>query len=350
MDTNKELQPLENMVMENTRKWNGVYFRANLSDQGNVPRSGSLCHCPDIIPYGIMPVDNPDEFFLVKNWDKDLGKDFIARMQNYIYLRVKNLNEKKTLVGELHLYWCKASLLMYPDIWKKNIIKLGNGTDHFKFKIKPGGKVVSYDNKQGTFNWAPEMIQNDHYCLVGRIVTSDNPNPIPDVGTINNFGKFIANNPGYGWHNVVVIDRGSPSYSISVNYNQGGVGGKMHVILTCTNVPLGAEVGFSCPTPGPNPLVNLKRSKVNNPKTEVFGIVSDIPANWDGTITYHYWANGTNPPVGFNIELAVVYFVHSDDDLYEHCIDAKYLVPDHMLRDIGPQKGIILGAHTMKGV
>ncbi|MCI1780020.1 MAG: hypothetical protein LKI53_08730 [Bacteroidales bacterium] len=329
-------------------KWNDVYLRAGLSDNGDYPRTGSLCHCPDIIPSGIYPVDDPNQYFLIDNWDKDVGKDLVAKMQNYIYVRATNL-AGKTQTGKLYLYYCKASLLLYPNFWQNNIIKVANGKDYFEFSVDNDGKVVSSDEDQGTFIWSPEMISNDHYCLIGRVVTPDHPNPIPDVGDIDDFAKFIANNPNYGQRNVTIVDKDTPDVSIPVEYAQGKLGGEMRIILTCKELPVGSAVAFTCPTPGPKPLINLVKTTIDNPESEILGVVSEIPANWEGVITYHYWSNGYKPLKGFNITLDVIYLVNPDHELYKNACDPSAFLPKDMCNSIGPKRAIVLGSHSTWG-
>jgi hypothetical protein len=329
-------------------QWNDVYLRANLSDDGQYPRAGTLSDCPDIIPSGIYPTENPQQYFLVDNWNKDIGKDLTAKMQNYIYIRAKNL-AGKTQTGKLFLYYSKASLLLYPNFWKNNLIKIANGKDSFDFSVNKDGKVLSFDDKQGTFIWSPEMISNDHYCLIGRIVTPDHPNPIPDAGDIDSFAEFISKNPNYGWRNVTIVDKDTPDISIPVDYDQGTVGGEMRIILTCKYLPIGSAVAFTCPTPGPKPLINLVRTDIVNPESEVLGVVSQIPSNWKGIITYHYWSNGKKPLKGFEISLDVIYLVNPEHSLYEYAHKAEAFLPKHMLASIGPKKAIRLGSHSTWG-
>ncbi|MCI1785297.1 MAG: hypothetical protein LKI59_04040 [Bacteroidales bacterium] len=329
-------------------KWNDVYLRAGTSDGGNYPRTGILSLSPDIIPSGIDPIENPNKYFLVDNWNRDMGRDLIARMQNYIYVRAKNL-AGKTQTGRLYLYYCKASLLLYPNFWRNNVIKVADGKDYFEFSVGKDGKIISFDNTQGTFMWSPEMISNDHYCLIGRVVTPDHPNTIPNVGDIDNFADFISHHPDYGWRNVTVVDRDSPDVSIPVDYDQGTTGGEMRIILTCENLPVGSAVAFSCPRPGPSPLINLVKTVIDNPDSEVLGVVSQIPDNWSGSITYHYWSNGHKPLKNFSISLDVIYLVDPGHKLYEYAQDPKYFLPEEMCDSIGPKKAIRLGSHSTWG-
>ena len=233
---------------ENAVQYNDLYFRANLGDTGTVPATGSLSSSPDIIPFGTAPTANPKKFF-TDNYSKDVGKDLIARAPNYLYLRAKNL-KNGAQTGTIQLYYTKASLLLYPSLWQQNAIQTSSGASSVPVSAAAlGGIAVTED----PFTWKPELISGDHYCLIGRVVTADHPNPIPQTGRISDFAAYIANNRGMGWRNISVVDAGSPTFSMSVGYEQGTEHGDMFVAIRAKGVPAGAEVAFSCATPGPGP-------------------------------------------------------------------------------------------------
>lgn len=332
--------------------YNDLFLRDNLSSTGEVPGQGTISTSPDLIPYGTSPVNDPVDFF-TDNYGSDVGQDLIANAQNYLYMRAKNLSDSAT-TGSFYLYYSKASLLLYPSQWQNNALSTSSGSNSVPIPSTAAGAIaVGAD----PFTWQPQMINDDHYCLIGRIVTDAHPNPIPATGSIDDFAKYIAGNPGMGWRNVKVIDSGSPTFTMPVQYNQGSTSGTMSIIMTCTNVPAGAQVAFSCGTPGPNPVINLPQTQVTNASSFIAGVTSVIPANWNSTITYSYWANGTNPPAGWNITLMVVYFVNQENELFEKGLTFEELglvEEDHReaLKSelgIGPVKGIIVGGHSTHG-
>ncbi|HWZ16074.1 MAG TPA: hypothetical protein VNW95_12620 [Mucilaginibacter sp.] len=329
--------------------YNDLFLRDNLGDTGSVPATGAISSSPDIIPYGQSPVTDPATFF-TGNYGSDVGKDLVARAQNYIYMRAKNLAAGAE-TGSFSLYYSPASLLLYPSLWQSNILATSDGATSVPVAAANAGDIVVGTNP---FTWQPQMISGDHYCLIGRIVTPNNPNPIPQTGAINDFANYIANNRGMGWRNVTVVDNGSPTFTQSVNYEQGTQGGPMSVIITCTNVPVGASVSFSCGTTGPNPPINLPQTTVTNSGSFVVGVSTNIPANFVSNISYSYWANNTTPLPGWNITLTVVYFVNSTNELFKHALSFKKLgLPERehrkMLNNsigIGPIRGFIVGGHT----
>lgn len=338
---------LKNTIMT---KWNDVYSRSTLNDSGTSPRPGTAAS-PDIIPYGLSPIDNPGDFFVVKNWDKDLGKTLDARIMNYIYFRASNLAGKEQ-TGKLYLYYSQASLLLYPNLWEKNVLKTQDGKDHYEFKVSKDGKLVSgMDDKQGTFVWKPEMITNDHYCLVGRIVTPDHPNDIPKVGDIDDFSVFIATNLNYAWRNVTVIDRNSPDWSQTVDYAQGDLAGAIKFILKCTNLPIGSEVMFSCHTTGPKPLIAIEKTKITSSESQLCGVECNVPAGFKGDITYSYWSNGIKPAKGFKIDLEAVYIPNEASRLHVLGLCkpmSEFGLNEELMDGIGPKVGVKVGSHSIQ--
>jgi hypothetical protein len=84
-------------------------------DSGTVPRAGTLCASPDIIPYGTVPVNDPVTFF-TNNYSQDVGQVLTANQQNYIYARAYNYATGPQS-GSIFLYYSPAALLLYPSMW-----------------------------------------------------------------------------------------------------------------------------------------------------------------------------------------------------------------------------------------
>ena len=325
------------------KQWDDILIRDSLSDTGKYPTSGTLSHSPDIIPFGTSPIQDPTTLIDATHWEKDLGKNLTANATNYLYVRGENL-ANKAQTGNMYLYYSKASLLLYPNQWATNGLKTSAGADHVPVSAAAiGDKVVTND----PFTWIPQMISGDHYCLVSRVSTPDHPAIIPHTGDIQSFSKFISDNPDFAWRNVAVVDSGAPTWTTTVEYNQGTQASEMHFLITCKNVPVGAGVAFSSGTPGPNPVVNLPMTNVTDDQSFIAGMVSSVPANWNTNISYSYFAHGTTPKKGFSITMNAVYIVPPDNELFERAATAEELgLPENLAAAIGPQKGIIVGSHT----
>ena len=330
--------------------WRDIYFRENKDDKGENPAGGSSS-CFDIITRR-EPYANPS-VLIGADKDKNSSENLNARMNNYIYVRGNN-NAGKKQSGQIYLYYSKASLLLYPMLWKENLIRVGGNKDCFDFSVEKGKQFVCADNQQGCFMWNPEMISNDHYCLISRAVTADHPAPIPQASDIESFGKFISTNRSYGWRNVTVLDNRSADFSQTVSYEQGGIGYQMHILLSCRDVPVGAEVAFDCPAPGTSPQIHMERTKITTPNQDL-GIVCNVPAGFKGDITYYYWANGKKPGNEFQIKLHCVVFVPNNHVLHpyaKHYEELGFELPGKLRANlgigesIGPETGLILGEYA----
>jgi len=328
--------------------YNDLFFRTNLSDIGNVPSPPPAYSSPDIIPHGTSPVPDPAGFF-AGNYGSDVGQALVNRASNYIYLRMKNLFTG-TQSGLASLYYSRASLILYPSQWRNNALMTSDNASQVPVSAQStNGVAVTTD----PFAWTPPSLDdNDHYCLISRVVTEQHPNPIPSTGSVSDFSEFILSNPGFGWRNVSLTDAGAPTFTTSVAYQQGSDRAPILFLLLCENVPAGAAVAFSAGTPGPVPLIDLEKTVVpQNNGSFAAGMHADVPGSYSTNITYSYWANGTSPPPGFKITLVAQYYVDSKIHLYDRLLTPHELGVPHSLRSqIGPQRGLTIGSHTTIGV
>lgn len=336
-----------------SEKWNDVFFRATQNDKGERVLSGSVNSCFDIITR-TEPYKDLNDLTTKDGWEKNESQELTAKMNNFIYVRGTNLADKPQS-GSVYLYYTPASLLLYPGLWKNNIIKVGDKDECFTFKnLEKGQQTVFADIEHGTFSWRPDPLSRDHYCLISRVSTADHPAQIEDIKNIDDFGEFISTNRSFGWRNISVTDRNSPQWSMPVHYEQGDTGSVMHFILSCKNAPVGTEVALSCPSGGPNPPIHMPRTKITEPNQDL-GVICDVPANFSGEITYYFWSNNIQGGANMEIALHAVYFVQDDHKLCQYAKHHKELgfkFSNEQCRQlklgksIGPEKGIILGQHT----
>jgi hypothetical protein len=328
-------------------QYNDILVRDNLQDTGQIPCSGGMTHSPDIIPQGTSPMSDPT-VLIKEDWIKDVGQNLATERTNYIYMRGINLASGAT-EGEFHLYYAPAALLLFPDQWQNNFLKTSDGSSSVTVTPKAKDeKVVGFD----PFTWAPVPPPpgSSHYCMIGRVVTTAHPNPIPKTGDIDDFAKYISNNGGMCWRNVALVNKDIPTFEKNVKYDQGPTGALIHFLLSCKNVPVGAAVAFSCGTPGPQPPINLNKTTITNPYSQDVGMATNVPDNFSSYITYQYWSMGTKPPPGWEIKLQAIYIVPADHKLYDIAQPLEsFKIPADQIAKIGPQKGIRVGAHTTQG-
>lgn len=249
--------------------------------------------------------------------------------------------------GDFYLYYAKCNLFLYPSIWKDNKIKTSDQKDHVHVQADGYGDIVVTDDP---FQWSHSMPVKDHYCLISRVVTKSHPNPIPEVGDIDNFAKYVTEHPDIAQRNVAFVNAETPTFSKSPKYTQGSKEEKVHFLLACTECPVGSEVAFSCGAPGPDPLIDMPRTKITDPSYQSFGIKSKVPAGFESDITFSYWSNGGKPGKGFKIKISAIHVVSQGNELYARAADPVELgFPQNLLEEFGPEKAIQLGAFTAVG-
>ncbi|WP_296595118.1 hypothetical protein [Phenylobacterium sp.] len=327
--------------------YSDLFMRANLNDQGQMPAPGNLSSSPDIIPYGQVPVGNPASQF--SDFTQDFGQSVQWGVGNNIYVRGTNLAAGAES-GDVYLYWSQASLLNWPQVWSTNTILPQSGNPSVKLAATAANQQVV---AQEPFFFTPQMVlpSGDHVCLIGRVATTANPNPIPSTVTMDSFAGFIANNRGFSWRNIEIINMptkpagSTPDWTMSVDYEQGTQTEIVNVVLSCVNIPVGCSIGFTCSTPGPTPMLSLVNTQVSNPTSFVAGITSTIPAGFKSNIQYWFYSNGKAIPGGASVTLKAIYVPGSG------AASARYARPlEHFgIVDpvgIGPTQGILLGSHS----
>ncbi len=69
-------------------------------------------------------------------------------------------------------------------------------------------------------------------------------------------------------------------------YEQGPEAGNIQFTIQCQNVPLDATVELECGIPGPQPPIVIPVTRVSRIPVFIAGVVSEIPANYTGTIYF----------------------------------------------------------------
>lgn len=315
-----------------------VMLRDNLQDFGQAKVTGSVCASPDIIPVGLDALDNPQKK-LTESWFQDIGQNLTANANNVIYLRGISHNSRKTK-AKFYLYYSKASLLLYPDQWKNNLIPCSSGTDYFETEqLNQGDLAVT----QLPYIWKPSAIEkNDHYCLIGRIVTEEHPNPIPSAQDVKDFAKFIACNPNYSMRNIVLVDKDVPDYSVEIQYAQGNIGATMHFVIENSGCSEDAEFSVSCTNSSVEAPIKIERQKV--PKNgQLTGIHADIPKDFNSQILLNFWnKNAEKSEKEWALCLKVFYIPEEQD--------RKEIRNTAVLQygTIKPVQAVLLGGYTIK--
>jgi hypothetical protein len=327
-----------------TTTWEDLLVRNTITDTGQIPAQGGLSASPDIIPQGKEPLADPTT--LIADMSSEPAQNVFSGESNYLYVRGAN-HAAAEQSGHVHLYYSRASLLMYPRQWKENELKLNNHQAGSPVSAKAGANFVTLE----PFYWenVPQPPVGDHYCLVSRIETQQNPDPIPDVFQIADFAKFISENRGFAWRNIAVVaDPDAPTLEEHIHYEQGDTSEEVHFLVECTNVTPGCFVGFNCGTKGPNPPIDLPKTEVTK-STESIGIATQVPAGFDSYITLLYWANGKTQPENAKFALRAIYIPPSGEEWAGIGVDpAEFGIPPERLPErAGPVRATALGSFTV---
>lgn len=335
-----------------TQQWKDMFFRHSFTDRGMYPTNGTQSASPDVMPMGDKPLTDPSQLILDGNWLKDYGATTNASQANYIYLRGQNLGDNER-TGRLYLYFSPASLLLWPTDpvdptkgWAKKPLKTSSGQSYVELKV-PGTKRFYTPEP---FQWIPQPISKDHYCLVARIETSENPNPIPAPGNLNDFARYISEHPNMAWRNVITINPNDPEFTTQVEYSQGEEGGYVYMNLRCTNCPDGSGIAMNSGTPGPNPPIYYPLTVIkNSPGSDTFTITlyTNIPANWRSNITFTWLQNKTVPTPGMKFVLDPIMPTADDHPLVHLAKPLEQLGCNmDMIPSAGPRRGIVMGSQT----
>ena len=328
-------------------QWTDVLIRTNFSDSGKVPTSGSASHSPDIVPNGITLINDPVTYLTSDdNWMKDVGKNIEQSRQNFIYMRGINLHDGPRK-GRFYLYYAPSSILLYPSEWKDNQLKTSSGQGYIEFDATEKDQRVATNQP---FTWIPVAVSG-HYCMIGRIYTEENPNPIPETGGITDFTKWILNHPNMAWRNVSMVSKDLPTYTKVVPYAQGDEGHDMELGIKWTNLPIGSYIAFSCGTPLPNgESIELPKTKITTTSGRLT-IPAYVNKDWVTQVAYSYWSNGQTPTEGFKITFEGFYTAATDDELYDLAYPRELFgLPSRYDRLGGPIRMIPVGGDSIEGV
>lgn len=289
--------------------YNDLFVRSFMGDTNKYPKpaDSSSWTSPDIIPYGIKLSKNPKAEFLDDNFDKTFTNELIQTMNNYIYIRAKNF-ATKTQKGQIYLYWSPSQLLLSPGLWQKNVIESTKGQGYVDFEVDAGQQYITTNNDKGLFNWIPDAIKGDHYCLVSRVVTDDHMAPIPNFKSIHDFTAFMHSEAsmGYSQRNVSVVDTGAADYVSHEELNTEYDIKEGYININCENVPAGWEVALSCSGSSSACFLDIERIKVS-PNSEgnfVTGVhFYNMPKDFTSKIYLYIWFNGIKPQEGFDVKI-----------------------------------------------
>jgi len=192
-------------------QYHDVFVRKSLDDTGAIPYTSSgtaaITHSPDIILAGTTQTHDPAEAYGEAHYGEDLNFDHLTPNElNFIYVRAKNLfpaaepPDTTSSAPQLMAYATLGTIAAHDSKNWQPLTAL-NGAASVTVSGAQGAVLVGTVPFQ--FRPAPQQ-GTAHYCLIGRVVTNFNPNPLPDTSTIAGNLDWVRNHPGYCWRNVAV--------------------------------------------------------------------------------------------------------------------------------------------------
>lgn len=328
-------------------KYNGLLVRQNLQDTGSIPRAGAWTACPDLIPYGIQPVESPVEFFS-SNYDQNVGKKVITTNPNYIYVRTKNITDTP-MSGDVRLFYAKQSLFLYPNQWLTNTVKTEQTKSDVSVlsNVLPGGVGVTED----PFLWMPTDV-TEHHCLITLVSTTEHPfdsqKPDPNITSIQELAAWIGKTGGSGWHNVHFTTAGAPTFTNSTPYPGSSTPGEVVFTITAENAPIGSQVSFYADKPLPSgERIVLEATTVNDDQQFMVGKKYSIPANWSANFYYSYFENGHGKLPGFKVSMSALAYSDGSDAIAEYARPISELFLNPLLHDSASGKLLDMPVHKV---
>jgi len=287
-------------------KYLDLFMRDNFGDDGTQPTPDAyVSGSPDILPYGqgtlsTSWLQNPTNYGppLV---DVPLQNNRI----NNIYVRSKN-NYNGATSGKIYLHYAPANLLVNVSRWRTNVIPNNNGQLYANVSAAAVNQIAAGDQP---FNFNPSTSLGSHFCLLARVSTQLNPNPLPasDFTSWQAFVNWVRNNAWVAWHNVNVVNTlpaqgylsnlafqninpSSQFYGFQCNYANMPAGS----ILRLYALP-NPESGFTGFDTGPSMINNVNGS---------IGQGAQFPASYETTIftTCQFPGSPITPPPNVSIE------------------------------------------------
>lgn len=250
-----------------------VLIRCNAQDNGTVPVTGYPWESPDIITVGTKKLSPQEIKNLVDTYYTDpyySEKAVTSGVENYIYIRVRNLDTTAAQTGTVSLYWSGMTTLLFPKDWEKNELTCG-GSNTAPFTVDEGGVAVV-----GPFTWDPSLFFPDsfgHPCFsTFVVVTPDQKNAPPASGTPARL-DWLREHPGVASRNSW-IKTGSDDWKGDITYgNPLSSEQDLTIAFSCYNFPKGATLTVESQKDGePNPQVTKTFKKTNGHKLDGYSI------------------------------------------------------------------------------
>jgi hypothetical protein len=304
-----------------TTQWNDLFIRANLSSPpGQVPVTGDLSNCPDIIPVR-NPVQDPQATYSTDaSYSQNYSNQVAQGAPTYIYVRAKNLGAAAE-GGTVNLYAVGNSLINWPSQWLPNPLST-DGNPPSTTVTLPSTAVGNVVVTPQPFYWVPGSPPpgSDHYCLFALLDTPNKPNPLLHgtlPSTFQTMAQLITSYPNIGWKNVAEVSADAPTWTQSqtIMVPPGQTpGARLHIFVFGSPGLVGGQVAFSSgDTVGFTP-INLNQTTLAS-ATDTYGVYT-VPSAGQSSATIHlsFWKKDSNPTLQDQISIGVGWMTPSLSD------------------------------------
>lgn len=302
--------------------WNDLFIRTNKDERGPDGRWGSLSS-PDIIPVGKTPVD-PRKFLTEESYGQLYTQPLYEGATNYIYVRARNSSKTQAKRGKANLAMANPAVVLWPggDGW--TILKAAGSNE--STLMKNGSDEIGAGETCITdipFEFVPAEF--GHRCLVAWLDTQAHPvkQPPPKITSMDELVKFLVNNPNYAHHNIDIVPASTKRAVLHKSYTQGSIGRLMRFELSAVNCT-GFTIGYESSTPiAPGKYIVQEPTIVSQSPFKVV-LDFDIPANWQGTISYYWDTKALTPPGNDAVSFTAYVAPKPGDPIYDLCLPPEH--------------------------
>lgn len=193
-------------VIIDSPNYNDFYLRNNVYCTGQIPPAAPFNLCPDIIQSTLV-LNAPDTTLgSQQSWNNVYNSQPQKGHDNYYYVRGRNGGHKR-VDAAISMYYTPAQLIPLPITWQNNQLFTGLGKSSVDINAGAGAIGVT----QTPFLWDKNAQSADFYTLVSQVVTTDNPNPIPEIDNWLDLSTML-NNLGLGFANSCYVESNDVSW------------------------------------------------------------------------------------------------------------------------------------------
>jgi len=326
----------------------GFYLRNNLNCNGAVPSPGPYDLCPDIIQSNAAIPNAQSTLSTQQSWAQAYSTDPTLAQTNYYYVRGIN-GAAASVTSQVYLYYTPAQLILFPTLWKNNMLSTSEGLDCVNVQADAGHIDVGDD----AFVWKNTPIPADgstYYNFIAQVNGVDNSNPIPSVTSWLDMSNLLTQNLGFGFRNTSYIDGSAQNWyrRMMLEVPQSMEQAQQLIISLSATGFVGATVGLLADMFGSNqqPIMMLPSQIKQDGATT--SITIPVEPGFSTSLLIECWNGpGQTPAPGSSITVTADYLV-PNNQLAQAAglglINSSRNRSLHQTVGVGPQAVAMLGA------